>query len=288
MTSQINKNREAYQKSLAEEERLKEKYGEDSDKVQEQHERTQEFKEGWQDATTEMEDMWKELVDTILTTDLSGWADSLADAAIEGALDGSKAFSEVWNEALEQWERDMYKQQLKLAYENLFGDVFKQFQDRAKKVAETGGQLSEADFDMFVAEMEAKQDEAEAITEMYRQLMERRGLLTDEGNVEGSKGGLENMIQDQADELNARFTALQIEGANVVTETQFMRGLLEGIAENDRLRLASIQSMASNIDIGVTIQQNILDQVRIIAETAANIKEDTARLRAIEQNTDKL
>ena len=96
------------------------------------------------------------------------------------------------------------------------------------------------------------------------------------------------MSQDTADELNARFTALQIEGANVVTETQTMRGLLEGIADNDRLRLVSIQSMASNIDIGVTIQQNILDQVRIIAETAANIKEDTARLRAIEQNTDKL
>lgn len=288
MTKQINANRAAYEKSLAEEKRLADKYGEDSDKVQEQHERTQEFKEGFQDATTEMEDMWKELVDTILTTDLSGWADSLADAAIEGALDGSKAFSEVWNEALEQWERDMYKQQLKLAYENLFGDVFKKFQERAKAVAEAGGQLSEADFDMFVAEMEAKQDEAEAITEMYRELMERRGLLTDEGNVEGSKGGFESMSQDTADELNARFTALQIEGANVVTETQFMRGLLEGIAENDRLRLASIQAMASNIDIGVTIQQNILDQTRLIAETVSEIKVDTARLKAIETNTDRL
>lgn len=288
MTKQINANRAAYEKSLAEEKRLADKYGEDSDKAADQHERTQEFLEGYQDATTEMEDMWKELVDTILTTDLSGWADSLADAAIEGALDGSKAFSEVWNEALEQWERDMYKQQLKLAYENLFGDVFKKFQDRAKQVAEAGGQLSEADFDMFVAEMEAKQDEAEAITEMYRELMERRGLLTDEGDVEGSKGGFDAMTQDQADTLTARFTALQIEGANVVTETQTMRGLLEAIAENDRLRLVSIQNMASNIDIGVTIQQNILDQARMIAETVSGIKEDTARLRAIEANTDRL
>lgn len=288
MTKQINANRAAYEKSLAEEKRLADKYGEDSDKAQEQHERTQEFKEGFQDATTEMEEMWKELVDTILTTDLSGWADSLADAAIEGALDGSKSFAEIWNEALEQWERDMYKQQLKLAYENLFGEVFQKFQDKAKQIAESGGQMSESDMDMFVAEMESKQQEAERITEMYRELMEKRGLLTDEGDVEGSTGGFDAMTQDQADELSARFTALQVEGANVVTAAQAMQVLLEGMANNDSLRLASIQKMAENIDVGVTIQQNILDQTRIIAETVGEIKVDTARLKAIETNTDRL
>lgn len=288
LTKQIEANRAAYEKSLKEEERLNRKYGSDSDKASDQHERTQEFKEAWEDAISEQEERWQEMVDTILTTDLSGWADTLADSAIEAAMDGSKSFQEIWNEALEQWERDMYKQQLKLAYEELFKDSFDRFSAKARAVAEAGGQLSESDIDEFVAEMENKQDEAERLAEMYRELMERRGLLTDESDVEGSKGGFQSMSQDTADELNARFTALQIEGANVVTETQTMRGLLEGIADNDRLRLVSIQSMASNIDIGVTIQQNILDQVRIIAETAANIKEDTARLRAIEQNTDKL
>ena len=288
LTKQIEANRAAYEKSLKEEERLNRKYGSDSDKASDQHERTQEFKEAWEDAISEQEERWQEMVDTILTTDLSGWADTLADSAIEAAMDGSKSFQEIWNEALEQWERDMYKQQLKLVYEELFKDSFDRFSAKARAVAEAGGQLSESDIDEFVAEMENKQDEAERLAEMYRELMERRGLLTDESDVEGSKGGFQSMSQDTADELNARFTALQIEGANVVTETQTMRGLLEGIADNDRLRLASIQSMASNIDIGVTIQQNILDQVRIIAETAANIKEDTARLRAIEQNTDKL
>lgn len=288
MTKQINAQKEAYEKSLKEEQRLAKKYGEDSDKAGDQHERTQEFLEGYQDAVQETEDMWQELVDTILTTDLSGWADSLADSAIEAAMDGSKAFSEIWNEALEQWERDMYKQQLKLAYENLFKDSFERFSAKAQEVATAGGELSEADIDQFVAEMEAKQDEAERITEMYRELMEKRGLLTDEGDVEGSKGGFQNMSQDTADELNARFTALQIEGANVVTTSQAMQAMLESIADNDRLRLASIQSMASNIDIGVTIQQNMLDQTRMIAETVGEIKKDTERLRAIEQNTDRL
>ena len=96
------------------------------------------------------------------------------------------------------------------------------------------------------------------------------------------------MSQDQADTLTARFTAVQVAASNVAANAENMLGVLEVIADNDRLRLASIQSMASNIDIGVTIQQNILDQTRMIAETVANIKEDTARLRAIEQNTDKL
>lgn len=287
-TNQINESRAAYEKSLKEEQRLANKYGEDSDKAQEQHERTQEFKEGMQDAITSSEEEWQELVDTILTTDLSSWADSLADSAIEAAMDGSKAFSEVWNEALEQWERDMYKQQLKLAYENLFKESFDRFSAKAKEVAEAGGELSESDIDQFVAEMENKQDEAERLAEMYRELMERRGLLTDESSVEGSKGGFQNMSQDQADELTARFTAVQVEGANLVTASQAMLTLLEGIAEVDRVRIASIQSMASNIDVGVTIQQNILDQTRVIAETVAQIREDTARLARIEQNTDRL
>ena len=288
LTKQIEANRAAYEKSLKEEERLNRKYGEDSDKASDQHERTQEFKEAWEDAISEQEERWQEMVDTILTTDLSGWADTLADSAIEAALDGSKSFQEIWNEALEQWERDMYKQQLKLAYEELFKDSFDRFSAKAKAVAEAGGQLSESDIDEFVAEMENKQDEAERLAEMYRELMERRGLLTDESDVEGSKGGFQSMSQDQADTLTARFTAVQVAASNVAANAENMLGVLEVIADNDRLRLASIQSMASNIDIGVTIQQNILDQTRMIAETVANIKEDTARLRAIEQNTDKL
>ena len=285
---QIKANKEAYEKSLAEEQRLRRKYGSDSDKYKEQHERTQEFKEAWEEAISEEEERLQELVDTILTTDLSGWADSLADSAIDAALDGSKSFQEIWNEALEQWERDMYKQQLKLAYENLFKESFERFSKKAEEAAAAGGKLTESDFDQFVAEMESKQAEAERITEMYRELMERRGLLTDESDVEGSKGGFQNMSQDTADELNARFTALQIEGANVVTATQAMQLELESIAQNDRLRLGSIQNIQSNVDIAVTIQQNQLDQIRLLVESVATIVEHTARLRAIEQNTDRL
>lgn len=288
LTKQIEENRKAYEKSLAEEQRLAAKYGEDSDKTAEQHQRTQEFKEGWQDAITEQEERFQELVDMIMTTDLSGWAESLADGAIEAALDGSKSFKEVWDEALEQWERDMYKAQLKLAYENMFKETFARFSARAQQIAEAGGTMSEAEIAQWMAEMDSKQAEAEKLAEMYRQIMEQRGLTTDGGDVEGSQGGVEKITQDQADELNARTTAIQMQNADIATAAQSMQITIEGMAEDNRLQLASIVNMASNIDISVTVQQGILDQTQIIAETLAGMKEDTARLKAIEQNTGRL
>jgi tape measure domain-containing protein len=288
LTKQIEENRKAYEKSLAEEQRLAAKYGEDSDKTAEQHQRTQEFKEGWQDAITEQEERFQELVDMIMTTDLSGWAESLADGAIEAALDGSKSFKEVWDEALEQWERDMYKAQLKLAYENMFKETFARFSARAQQIAEAGGTMSEAEIAQWMAEMDSKQAEAEKLAEMYRQIMEQRGLTTDGGDVEGSSKGVDKITQDQADELNARTTAIQMQNADIATAAQSMQITLEGMAEDNRLQLASIVNMASNIDISVTVQQGILDQTQIIAETLAGMKEDTARLKAIEQNTGRL
>lgn len=288
LTKQIEENRRAYEKSLAEEQRLAQKYGEDSDKTAEQHQRTQEFKEGWQDAITEQEERFQELVDMIMTTDLSGWAESLADGAIEAALDGSKSFKEVWDEALEQWERDMYKAQLKLAYENMFKETFARFSARAQQIAEAGGTMSEAEIAQWMAEMDSKQAEAEKLAEMYRQIMEQRGLTTDGGDVEGSSKGVDKITQDQADELNARTTAIQMQNADIATAAQSMQITLEGMAEDNRLQLASIVNMASNIDISVTVQQGILDQTQIIAETLAGMKEDTARLKAIEQNTGRL
>lgn len=288
LTEQIEENRKAYEKSLAEEQRLAAKYGEDSDKTAEQHQRTQEFKEGWQDAITEQEERFQELVDMIMTTDLSGWAESLADGAIEAALDGSKSFKEVWDEALEQWERDMYKAQLKLAYENMFKETFARFSARAQQIAEAGGTMSEAEIAQWMAEMDSKQAEAEKLAEMYRQIMEQRGLTTDGGDVEGSSKGVDKITQDQADELNARTTAIQMQNADIATAAQSMQITLEGMAEDNRLQLASIVNMASNIDISVTVQQGILDQTQIIAETLAGMKEDTARLKAIEQNTGRL
>lgn len=288
LTKQIEENRKAYEKSLAEEQRLAAKYGEDSDKTAEQHQRTQEFKEGWQDAITEQEERFQELVDMIMTTDLSGWAESLADGAIEAALDGSKSFKEVWDEALEQWERDMYKAQLKLAYENMFKETFARFSARAQQIAEAGGTMSGAEIAQWMAEMDSKQAEAEKLAEMYRQIMEQRGLTTDGGDVEGSSKGVDKITQDQADELNARTTAIQMQNADIATAAQSMQITLEGMAEDNRLQLASIVNMASNIDISVTVQQGILDQTQIIAETLAGMKEDTARLKAIEQNTGRL
>lgn len=287
LKKQQQENQQAYETSLAEEERLRNKYGDSKKKTKEQAERTQEFKESAQEAEDAIDEVHKSIMDNILTTDVDSWADGLADSIIEAAKEGSDAFQDIWDNTMEDWERSMYKAQLKTQYQNLFASTFKGFNDRAEALAAKGNIMSEYEIDQFVSEMEAKEAEAQRLADMYRELMEKRGLTEDE-EVEGSKGGFENMSQDTADELNARFTALQIEGANVVTATQQIQGLIENIANNDTLRLNSILSMQNNLDLAVMIQQNQLDHLRTIAESVNNIEEHAKRLKNIEQNTDRL
>ena len=96
------------------------------------------------------------------------------------------------------------------------------------------------------------------------------------------------MTQDQADTLTARFTALQMEGANVVAIAQLMyEGMIEqqGVAERQTSLLQSIDQYQQ---LAFMQAQDHLDQLQIIADNTAMLSETNSRLKAIEQNTDKL
>lgn len=201
----------------------------------------------------------------------------------EDALDN---LTESLESAVEQWIKD-------IAYAAAIAPVLQQANDFVENAVKDGSDTDaavEKAFDLIFGNLDSMYDDySNYLNEAKSKYADKYGMsLFDDDDTTGSKGGFQSMSQDTADELNARFTALQIEGANVVTAAQIMQTMLEDIANNDRLRLASIQNMASNVDIGVTIQQNILDQTRMISEAVERIKEDTVRLRAIEQNTDRL
>lgn len=111
-------------------------------------------------------------------------------------------------------------------------------------------------------------------------------LFQDE-DAEGSQG-FGKMTQDQADTLTARFTAVQIEMANVSATTQAMAGVVSLVGEDVKLGVAGIQSLLYNSNIALQMAQDQLDQMQIIADNTAMLNETNNRLKAIEQNTSKL
>ena len=218
-----------------------------------------------------------------------GVGSAIRDAFVDAFKNGEDAlnnFTESLESSVEQWIED-------IAYAATIAPILKQANDYVENAVKDGSDTDEAvekAFDLIFGNLDSMYDDySKYLDEAKSKYADKYGMsLFDDNDITGSSGGFQSMSQDTADELNARFTALQIEGANVVTAAQIMQTMLEDITNNERLRLTSIQNMASNIDIGVTIQQNILDQTRMISEAVERIKEDTVRLRAIEQNTDRL
>ena len=124
------------------------------------------------------------------------------------------------------------------------------------------------------------------IAEAYYDAMSQAGLL-DDADAEGSQG-FGQMTQDQADTLTARFTAVQMEMANVSVATQAMAGVVTEVGADVKFGIAGIQSLLYNSNIALQMAQDQLDQMQIIADNTAMLNETNNRLKAIEQNTSKL
>ena len=177
----------------------------------------------------------------------------------------------------------MMKKQLAMQLEKQFEGVF----DKMNSMVDTDGVLSQSEINEIVDLMNGASAGAQQIAEAYYDLMDEMGLLTD-SDEEGSKGGFESMSQDTADELNARFTALQITGANMDATMQTMSQAIIELNVSDKLKMTILQTLQENIIMGVQTAQNQLDELRIIADNTGMLNETNRRLKAIEQHTAKL
>ena len=258
------------------------KYGEDSGKAQDAKEQAQEIEK----QKAEYEDAQRELYQTMMEdlsgTSLKSFSENLADALVEGFRQGKDEVNDVWDDMMDDLMRTMMKNQLALAIEDMFDDVFKHLNQKT-----SDGSLTQSEIDEIMAEFDAKSEQAKYLAEQYYNMMNERGLLDDDLDAEGSQG-FGQMTQDQADTLTARFTALQMEGANVVAIAQLMyEGMLEqqGVAERQTSLLQSIDQYQQ---LAFMQAQDHLDQLQIIADNTALLSETNSRLKAIEQNTDKL
>lgn len=263
-------------------ERQANKYGEDSDKAKDAKKQYDEQLDALREFEQEQKEMFDEMAQDLLTTDLSSFTENLADQYIEGFEKGMDGIDGVLDDVLNDMQKQMMKKGLQIALENLFKSTW----DNMKKMTEDG-ELTTSEMDAIMSEMDAKAAQSKQIAEQYYKAMSERGLLGD-ADVETSSGGLSSMTQDQADVLSARFTAVQASAADVDMSVRAMQATLEQLGISDGIRTSILNQMMSQFTLANEIALNQLDELRKITDNTSTLADTNRRLRAIEENTNSL
>lgn len=263
-------------------ERQANKYGEDSDKAKDAKKQYDEQLDALREFEQEQKEMFDEMAQDLLTTDLSSFTENLADQYIEGFEKGMDGIDGVLDDVLNDMQKQMMKKGLQIALENLFKSTW----DNIKKMTEDG-ELTTSEMDAIMSEMDAKAAQSKQIAEQYYQAMSERGLLGD-ADVETSSGGFSSMTQDQADVLSARFTAVQASAADVDMSVRAMQATLEQLGISDGIRTSILNQMMSQFTLANEIALNQLDELRKITDNTSTLADTNRRLRAIEENTNSL
>lgn len=258
------------------------KYGEDSDKAKEAKEQMNDIQDQYNETADQQAEQFQEVADELGTTDLSSFSQSLAESIVEGFANGMDGVEDVFDQSMDDLYRSMMTKQLAMALEKQFEGVF----EALNKKANDGDALTQSEIDELMTMMDQAEEGAQSIAEAYYNLFNERGLLED-ADVEGSQG-FGQMTQDQADTLTARFTALQIEGANISAAMQQVAVIASEAATDLKLAATNTQALLYNSNISVQIAQEQLEQLEAIAGNTAMLAETNNRLKSIEQHTSKL
>lgn len=219
-------------------------------------------------------DFTQELLEEFATTTLTDFAQTMAESMVEGFTEGMEGVSNAWEDTLKKLQKDMLTRQLAIKLEDQFK---KAFNDLSQYTAD--GSLSDEEMQKFYASMEQSSANAQAIAEQYRQMMAEMGLLDDQINAESK--GFQAMSQDTADELNGRFTALQISGANIDSK-------LGEQLQLDKEALTLSQSIRDNIELAAQIASQQLQELRIISANTAMLEQTNRHLKSIQDHTARL
>ncbi|MDD3404977.1 MAG: tape measure protein [Paludibacteraceae bacterium] len=224
-------------------------------------------------ADDNIDSFYKELI----STDLKSYSESLAESIVEGFSDGVSDLGAVWDEAFDEMMKGMIQKQISMQLERNLSRVF----DTVKSAFGDGDQtLSQSEIDAIKSQYEAAEALSESQMNEYKRLMEELGL-TDTAEQSAEKKGFAAMSQDTGDELNGRFTAIQISTASIDTNVIDIRRINAEMLER-------VKEGAYHIDVISGIAENQLIELRAISANTAALKETNLRLKKIEDNTNKL
>lgn len=189
------------------------------------------------DQAGKLEELSEQFKENLTQISFSGMRDSFLTDLMDMKKDGSDFSSEMADDFAEK----MQKALLSYSMEDLInGDLKKLYDDWAKAMKDKNGKLTKEDVDAFY----------ERYDDIVQEGLKRRDEWSKVTGYTGSSsssqtatsGGWASMGQDTADELNGRFTALQIAG--------------ESIAQN---MTTTISQMESIVTLGISTNGAVLE-----------------------------
>lgn len=163
--------------------------------------------------------------------------DSMKDSFVSDLMDMSKSAQDFADDFSEM----MQKALLSYSMEDLInGDLKKLYDDWAKAIDEKNGKLDETDIDAFNKRYDDIVQEGLKRRDDWAKVTGYTGSSS--SSQTATSGGWASMGQDTADELNGRFTALQISG--------------ESIAQN---MTTTISQMESIVTLGISTNGAVLE-----------------------------
>lgn len=189
------------------------------------------------DQAGKLEELSEQFKENLTQISFSGMRDSFLTDLMDMKKDGSDFASEMADDFAEKMQKSL----LSFSMEDLInGDLKKLYDDWAKAMKDKNGKLTKEDVDSFY----------ERYDDIVQEGLKRRDDLAKVTGYTGSSsssqtatsGGWASMGQDTADELNGRFTALQIAG--------------ESIAQN---MTTTISQMESIVTLGISTNGAVLE-----------------------------
>ena len=275
MNDTIDLQNEKYVLTLQLLELQRQKYGEDSEKFKETQKELAELEGEKYDTLQDQADRYQEVFEELATTDVTSFAEDMAESMVDGFAEGLRGMEQAYDETINNLIKEQLTKQLSLELIDKMKPAFDKLKQSAKD-----GELSTAEIDEFKTMIDSTKESGMAIADKYRELMGSYGLL-DDAELEAESRGFEAMSQDTADELNGRFTALQMSGANIDQNTLLMT------QQNVEL-LNHSRSIAEQATISTQIAQQQLYELREIKDNTAVLHSLDDRLRNIESYTSKL
>lgn len=189
------------------------------------------------DQAGKLEELSEQFKENLTQISFSGMRDSFLTDLMDMKKDGSNFASEMADDFAEKMQKSL----LSFSMEDLInGDLKKLYDDWAKAMKDKNGKLTKEDVDAFYKRYDDIVQEGLKRRDEWAKVTGYTGSSS--SSQTATSGGWASMGQDTADELNGRFTALQIAG--------------ESIAQN---MTTTISQMESIVTLGISTNGAVLE-----------------------------
>lgn len=233
----------------------------------------------------------QEIMEQMATTNATSLGETMASSIVDAFSKGLEGMTKAFDKSGDDLLKSMLEQRLALQLADQFKGAFDYLTtattesklDRALKAMGLKGTdsvlIDDQEMTTFLEMINNAKEGAISLSEEYQKLFAEMGLLDD--TIDAESKGVQNITVDQADELTARATAMQISGANIeATLRQQMQ------IDTEALQLS--KTISEDISLMTGIANAQLQELKDISRNTSLLEETNTRLKRIEDNTARL